>query len=147
MVNPFPFRNRLFACFVNTYLLVQWVAVCWPITTVRAQSQLGHQALGFTLIDQFGHQTTLHFPQPTPIAILFSDSPSLAGPWVEALAAAPMSLRTIPIACVGWVPTMLRPVLRKAFGQFKPVLLDWNDTTARQYSYSSAFLSVLITPA
>lgn len=149
MVSPFPFRNRLFVCFVNKYLLILWVAVCWPITSVRAQSQLGHQALSFTLIDQFGHQTTLRFPQPTPIAILFSDrhSRSLAGPWVEALSAASMPLRTMTIACIGWIPTMLQPMLRKAFSQSKPVLLDWNDTTAKQYGYSGGFLLVLITPA
>lgn len=149
MVNSFPFRNCLFVCFVSTHLLILWVALCWPITSVCAQSQFGRQAPGFTLIDQFGHQTILHFPQPTPIAILFSDrhSRSLAGPWVEALTAVSVPFRTITIACIGWIPTMLQPMLRKAFRQSKPVLLDWNDTTAKQYGYSGGFLLVLITPA
>jgi hypothetical protein len=42
---------------------------------------------------------------------------------------------------------MLQPMLRKAFSQSKPVLLDWNNSTARQYDYSGGFLLVLITPA
>lgn len=42
---------------------------------------------------------------------------------------------------------MLQPMLRKAFRQSKPVLLDWNDTTAKRYGYSGGFLLVLITPA
>ncbi len=148
MVRLLPCRHRLFVGFISTHLLILWMAVCWPITSVQAQSQLGHQAPGFTLTDQFGHQTTLHFPQPTPIALLFSDrhSRSLAGPWVEALTATSAPIRKLTIACVGWIPTMLQPMLRKAFSQAKPVLLDWNDTTARQYGYSSGFLLVLISP-
>lgn len=149
MLTLFPSRNWLFIGFIRTCLPILWVAVCCPITSVRAQSQLGHQAPGFTLIDQFGHQTTLHFPQPTHVAILFSDhhSRSLAGPWVEALAATSVPLRTITIACIGWIPTIMQPMLRKAFSQSKPVLLDWNNGTARQYGYSGGFLLVLITPA
>lgn len=149
MVRLFSCRHRLFTCFVSTCLPILWVAVCWPITSVRAQSQLGHQALGFTLIDQFGHQTTLHFPQPTHVAILFSDrhSRSLAGPWAEALTTTSVPLRTMTVACIGWMPTVLQPVLRKAFSQSKPVLLDWNDTIARRYGYAGGFLLVLITPA
>jgi hypothetical protein len=42
---------------------------------------------------------------------------------------------------------MLQPMLRKAFSQSRPVLLDWNDAIAKQYGYSGGFLLVLITPA
>ncbi|WP_288424631.1 hypothetical protein [uncultured Spirosoma sp.] len=85
MVRLLPCRHRLFIGFVSTRLLILWMAVCCSITPVHAQNQVDHQASGVTLTDQFGHQTTLHFPQRATVALLFSDrhSRSLAGPWVK----------------------------------------------------------------
>lgn len=103
--------------------------------------QARNDAPPFSLADQFGNTTEIHFPQPNAVVLIFTDRSGRAEArqWVTALGTVPPGkaspLRLVPVACTGWVPSLFQAQVRRGFAQAKPVLIDWNDAVAKQYGY------------
>lgn len=120
------------------------------MSAATAQVRVGAVAPPFTLADQFGNQITLRFPQKTAVLLVFADrnGRSAARQWLQAVAELPAAPRFVSVACTGWVPALFQPSVRRAFEQSKPILIDWNDTVAKQYGFGgSGFRLIVINPS
>lgn len=108
-----------------------------------ALGQVGSNAPPFSLTDQFGNTTTLRFPQPAPVVLLFAgrSGRAEARQWAAALggpSSGTRPVRLVSVACTGWVPGLFQAQVRRGFAQASPILIDWNDAVAKQYGWAGS---------
>ncbi|MBO0935954.1 hypothetical protein J2I47_05295 [Fibrella sp. HMF5335] len=111
-----------------------------------AQLRAGESAPRFSLADQFGQTTTLDFPVNTPVIIVFAgrSGRAEAQQWVTALLQVTRPVRLLTVACTGWVPKLLQGVVRRAFAEAKPILINWNNRVADSYGFGQTTCRLVV---